>query len=135
MNSTIEIMMILLVLSNMALLGLSRLRTCISIVSFQGMLLGLLALVTQFGSLSARLIMIAAVSFSIKGFVFPILLRRGIREAGTQHEIEPFVGYIMSVIAGLFMLGISLWLGTKLPLFATGSGTSCLLYTSPSPRD
>jgi Hydrogenase 4 membrane component (E) len=127
MNSTIEIMMILLVLSNMALLGLSSLRTCISIVSFQGMLLGLLALVTQFGSLSARLIMIAAASFIIKGFVFPILLRRGIREAGTQHEIEPFVGYIMSVIAGLVMLGISLWLSTKLPLFAAGSGTSLIV--------
>ena len=75
MDSTIEIMMILLVLSDFALLGLSRLRTCISIVSFQGMLLGLLALVTQWGSLTLRLIMIAAASFIIKGFVFPILLR------------------------------------------------------------
>jgi hydrogenase-4 component E len=127
MNSTIEIMMILLVLSDMALLGLSRLRTCIRVVSFQGMLLGLLAIVTQFNSLTPRLIMIAAASFFIKGFVFPFLLRRGIREAGTQHEIEPFVGYIMSIIAGLFMLGISFWFSTKLPVFAQGNGSSLVI--------
>jgi hydrogenase-4 component E len=122
MDSPIEIMMILLVLSDMALLGLSRLRTCISIVSFQGMLLGGLALVTQFGSLTPRLIMIAAASFVIKGFVFPYLLKRGIREAGTLHESEPFIGYITSVLAGVAMLGISLWLGARLPLLAAGSG-------------
>lgn len=114
-------MMILLVLSDMALLGLSRLRTCISIVSFQGMLLGVLALIMQLSAITPRLILIAAASFLIKGFVFPFLLRRGIREAGTQHEIEPFVGYIMSVIAGLVMLGISFWLGAKLPLFAANT--------------
>ncbi|HPK53423.1 MAG TPA: hypothetical protein PK114_03120 [Smithellaceae bacterium] len=126
MDSAIEIMMILLMLSDMALLGLSRLRTCISIVSFQGMLLGLLALVTQFTALTPRLILIAAASFIIKGFVFPFLLRRGIREAGTQHEIQPYIGYIMSVIAGLVMLGVSFWLGTKLPLF-TGNSSSSLI--------
>jgi hydrogenase-4 component E len=127
MDSTLEIMMILLVLSDFALLGLSRLRTCISIVSFQGMLLGLLAVVIQWGSLTPRLMMIAAASFIIKGFVFPILLRRGIREAGTQHESEPFVGYIMSIIAGMAMLGVSLWLSTKLPLFAEGSKTYLII--------
>jgi hydrogenase-4 component E len=127
MDSTLEIMMILLVLSDFALLGLSRLRTCISIVSFQGMLLGLLAVVIQWGSLTPRLMMIAAASFIIKGFVFPILLRRGIREAGTQHESEPFVGYIMSIIAGMIMLGVSLWLSTKLPLFAEGSKTFLII--------
>ncbi|MGV8059478.1 MAG: hydrogenase [Smithellaceae bacterium] len=127
MDSIIEIMMILLVLSDMALLGLSRLRTCISIVSFQGMLLGLLALVTQFHALTPRLIMIAVASFVIKGFVFPFLLRRAIREAGTQNETEPFVGYIMSVISGLVMLGISLWLGAKLPMLALVSGSSLIV--------
>ncbi|OPY82150.1 MAG: Hydrogenase-4 component E [Smithella sp. PtaU1.Bin162] len=121
MNSAIEIMMILLVLSDMALLGLSRLRTCISIVSFQGMLLGVLALTMQLSAITPRLILIAAASFIIKGFIFPFLLRRGIREAGAQYEIEPFVGYIMSVIAGLAMLGISFWLGAKLPLFAANT--------------
>jgi hydrogenase-4 component E len=33
----------------------------------------------------------------------------------------------MSVIAGVAMLGVSLWLGTKLPLFAVDSGTSLVI--------
>lgn len=127
MTSTIEIMMILLVLSDMALLGLSRLRTCINIVSLQGMLLGLLALVINAGAVTPRLIAIAAASFIIKGFVFPYLLRRAIREAGAQSETEPFVGYIMSIIAGLFMLGISIWLGAKIPLPAVSSHSSLIV--------
>lgn len=126
-GSTIEIMMILLVLSDFALLGLSRLRTSISIASLQGMLLGVLAVVTQWGVLTPRLVMIAAASFLIKGFVFPYLLRRGIREAGTQHEVEPFVGYITSLMAGLAMLGISFWLDAKLPLFTAESGNALIV--------
>ncbi len=126
MDSAIEIMMILLVLSDMALLGLSRLRTCISIVSFQGMLLGVFAFISQITALTPRIIVIAGASFVIKGFVFPFLLRRDIREAGAQHEIEPFVGYIMSVLAGLVMLSVSLWLGGKLPL-KTGLNTTLVV--------
>lgn len=127
MNSMIETIMILLVLSDMALLGIGRLRTCISIVSFQGMLLGLIALLMQLPVITPRLIMIAAASFIIKGFVFPFLLRRAIREAGTQHEIEPFVGYIMSIVAGLIMVGISFWLGEKIPLFTANGGSSLIV--------
>ena len=126
MDSAIEIMMILLVLSDLALLGQSRLRTCISIVSFQGMLLGVFAFISQINVLTPRIIVIAGASFVIKGFVFPYLLRRDIREAGAQHEIEPFVGYIMSVLAGLAMLGVSLWLGGKLPL-KTGLNTTLVV--------
>jgi len=37
--------------------------------------------------------------------------------------MEPFVGYIMSVTSGVVMLGVSLWLGTKLPLFSAGNGS------------
>ena len=77
--------------------------------------------------MTLRLIMIAAASFIIKGFVFPFLLRRAIREAGTQHESEPFVGYIMSIISGVVMLGISLWLGEKLPLLAAMSSSSLII--------
>jgi len=117
----IDVMMILLVLSDMALLGLSRLRTCISIASFQGILLGIFAFVSQTADITPRIIIIAAASIVIKGFVFPGLLGRATREAGTQHEIQPFIGYSMSVLFGLLMLGFSLWLGAKLPLQATSS--------------
>lgn len=121
MSSLVEISMMLLILSDMALLGLSRLRTCISIVSFQGMLLGVFTIIAHAQGITPRLILIAAANFIMKGYVFPLLLRRGVREANVFSESKPYIGYIMSILAGLGMLGISLWLGSKLP-FKPGIG-------------
>jgi len=116
MTPVIDTTMMLLILSNMALLGLSRLRSCIAVASFQGMLLGLFTVFAHMQALTLRILLIAATSFILKGFVFPRLLRRSIREASTQNEMEPYVGYSMSVMAGMGMLGAALWLGSKLPL-------------------
>ena len=116
MGSVLETTMMLLILSDMALLGLSRLRTCIAVASFQGMLLGVFTLLAHEQALTPRIFLIAAVSFILKGFVFPQLLRRSIREASAQNEMDPYVGYSMSVMAGMAMLGAALWLGSQLPL-------------------
>ena len=107
-------LMILLVLSDLALLWLSRLNKYIHIVAFQGLLLAVFAVVSPDHAITARLLAIAVTSVALKGIVFPFLLRRVIREAGVQREVEPFVGYNTSVLCGLAMLGISLWLGAKL---------------------
>jgi hydrogenase-4 component E len=114
MTSVIEIIMVLLVLSDMAILGLNRLKTCINILAFQGMLLGAFAFISQMNAISLRLVMIAGASFILKGFVFPALLNRVMQDTGIQRENEPFVGYTTSVLAGLFMLVFSLWLGSEI---------------------
>jgi hydrogenase-4 component E len=116
MHNWIELAMIALVLANVALLGMSLLSACIRVVAFQGILLGGFAIAAQCRALTPRLFVIAAVSVILKGFVYPWLLRRAVREADLQKEIEPFVGYIPSVLAGIAMLGASLWIGGRLPL-------------------
>jgi len=118
MTSVIEIIMVLLVLSDMAILGLNRLKTCINILAFQGMLLGVFAFIAQVNAITPRLILIACASFVLKGFVFPALLNRVTQDTGIQRENEPFVGYTTSVVAGLFMLVFSLWLGSKISAHA-----------------
>jgi hydrogenase-4 component E len=116
MHDWIELGMIALVLADVSLLGLSLLSTCIRVVAFQGILLGLFAVAAQFRALSPRLFAIAAVSVVLKGLIYPWLLRRAVREAGVQREIEPFIGYIPSILAGIAMLGISIWIAGRLPL-------------------
>ena len=116
MTAYIEILMMLLILFDMALLGVSRLRTCITVSSLQGMLLGVFTVFGHTHGITLRILLIAAATFLLKGFVFPRLLRRSIREANAGNELEPYVGYSMSVIAGLVMLGAALWLGARLPL-------------------
>jgi hydrogenase-4 component E len=121
MKSMLEIIMVILVLSDLAILGSNRLKTCVSIVAFQGMLLGCFAFLAQFQALSVRLVLIAGASFVLKGFVFPALLNRVTQDTDIRRENEPFVGYTMSVLAGLLMLVFSLWLSSRIPL-RTGSG-------------
>jgi hydrogenase-4 component E len=116
MTNAIELAMIALVLADVALLGMSLLSTCIRVVAFQGILLGVFAVAAQSHALTPRVYVIAAVSAALKGFVYPWMLRRAVKEAGVQKEIEPFVGYIPSVMAGIAMLAASIWIGGRLPL-------------------
>jgi hydrogenase-4 component E len=88
----------------------------IRITAAQGVILGLLTLSADVGDLSLYAVGLALASIVIKGVIFPGLLARALREAGSRREVEPFVGYTMSVFAGLAALGVSLWLGARLPL-------------------
>ena len=118
MDSMLEITVMLLLLADLALFGISRLSTCITVVALQGVLLGFYALFAQWDALSVRLIAIAVFSAAVKGLVFPFLIKRAVKEAGILREIVPFVSYGLSVIVGVVLLGVSLWMGSKIALHA-----------------
>jgi hydrogenase-4 component E len=69
-------------------------------------------------SLSAGLLVVGGTAAVLKGVVFPALLRKALRDAGVRKEIEPFVGYGPSLLLGVAMLPLSLWLSAK--IFAPG---------------
>jgi hydrogenase-4 component E len=108
MNAWIDLIMICLVLSNLSLVGSSRLAVCIRTVAVQGILLGLLPLALHHW-------FIAGVSIAIKGAAFPWLLFRAMREANVRHEVEPYVGFSSSLLIGLAALGVSSWMASRLP--------------------
>jgi hydrogenase-4 component E len=116
MQQWLELATVLLFLTNLAMLGLSELGACIRIAAIQGILLGLFTLIAREDALSARLIILGIVSMGLKGFVFPYLLSRDIREAKVRREIEPFVGYTASIITGLLMLAASMWIAARFPM-------------------
>jgi hydrogenase-4 component E len=116
MQQWIELATVLLFLANLTVLGLSELGSCVRVVAFQGFLLGVFTLIVRADVLTARLIFLGVFSIGMKGFVFPFLLLRGIREAGIRREVEPFVGYVSSIIAGLVMLAVSLWIAARFPI-------------------
>lgn len=84
---------------NLLALGSNRLPSVIRAMAMQGMALGLLPLVleAEFGWLVALL---AVVTLIVKGFVIPILLRRAMRAANIDREIEPFIGFVPSLLLG-----------------------------------
>src|SRR5216684_2263299 len=116
MNQLINTILVVLVLTGFMLLGSSRLAACIRTVAVQGVLLGILGVVMQAGQWSAAGVALPVSSALIKGFVLPWLLFRAMREANTVREIEPFISYNLSIMAGAAALAFSLWVGRELQL-------------------
>jgi hydrogenase-4 component E len=107
-NTWIDLVMVCLALSNLMLVGSSRISVCIRFVAFQGILLGLLPLALHHW-------LLAAATIAIKGAVFPWLLFRAMREANVRREVEPYVGFSGSLLIGVATLVVSSRLATRLP--------------------
>lgn len=116
MTAWIDGVMVALILTNLAVLGSSRLNTCIRIIAIQGVVLGTLPILSGDGAPTLRMVGLTAATMGLKGVVFPWLLLRALRVAGIRREVEPFIGYNWSILAGLLSLAASVWLGSRLPM-------------------
>lgn len=115
MQSGIDSILIFLVLTNLILLGSSRLRNAIRLIAAQGVALGLLPLLLH-GALSWPGVLLGLGSVGIKGLLFPFMLNRALRETRARREIEPFVGPVLSLLIGVGVLAMSFGFGARLPL-------------------
>jgi hydrogenase-4 component E len=113
---TTNLILVLVLLTNLKLLGSSRLGASIRVVAVQGMVLGLLPILAHWHELSLHFALLAVGTIAIKGVVFPWFLFRAIREADIGREIEPYVCYAASLATGAVALGVSFWVCTKLPI-------------------
>ncbi|MGO8753212.1 MAG: hypothetical protein ACLQNE_45320 [Thermoguttaceae bacterium] len=114
MNAWSDAVMVLLILTNLRLVGSSRLTACIRTVAAQAVLLGILPLLGSPG-VGIHAIALAAASMAIKAGLLPWLLRRAAREADVRTELEPLVGFTTSLVIALGLLGVALYLGSRLP--------------------
>lgn len=97
-------------LSCFALLGTSRIGACIRWLSLQGIVFGLVPLIVHDDGLSLRAVLLSGGNIALKGVVFPWLLLRIRARADFSRELDPFVGYIASILFGILALGLSVWL-------------------------
>ena len=116
MTNLIDTIIILIILTNLMLLGSSRLRTCIFVVAMQGVLLGILAFFTEGSGFTIHLILLPTAIIVLKGIIFPFLLLRILRNLNVQREVEPFVGYGTSIVISPLVLVVCIWLGSQLSL-------------------
>lgn len=115
MGTWIDTIMLLLILTNLALLGSGQLGFCIRVVSVQGIALGLLPILSGFSG-SIHALILAGSALALKGIVFPYLLFAALRAADVRRETDPFVGYITSLISGVTALAVFLWIGSRITL-------------------
>jgi hydrogenase-4 component E len=84
---------------NLLALASSRVPSVIRVAALQGMVLGILPLLLETEP-SWLLVLVAAATVLIKGFVIPHLLVRAMRAANIEREVQPLFGYIPSLLVG-----------------------------------
>lgn len=107
-------LLVLVLLINFVALGTSRLIFSIRAVAIQGVILGILpALIHPF---SWHLVGIVSMILATKGFVIPMLLNRAVRTAEIKREVEPFLGYVPTLLLGAIFTALSFGFAGKLPM-------------------
>jgi hydrogenase-4 component E len=127
MSVGVEAVIALLVITDLLLLGSSRLRSCITIAALQGAVVSLLPVLLHGDEGAIRAWSLTVGSMLLKGGVFPWLLRRVLRESGVRREVEPFVGHTLSVMVGVAALAFAVWVDARLALPASATGHAPLL--------
>jgi hydrogenase-4 component E len=117
MASLAQLILLLVVLADFAVLGTSRLSACIRYVAFQGLLLGLLPPILH-DTWSLHTVGLAAGTVVVKAIALPAFLRWAIREAAIRREVEPYIGYPTSLLLGVVALAASFAVARELPLRA-----------------
>lgn len=115
MHTAPQLVLLLIVLANFAVLGTTRLSTCIRAVAAQGLLLGVLALLLA-PRLSLHAGALALGTVAVKAVALPMFLAWAIREASVRREIEPLVGFIASLLLGAVAVALAFAVTARLPL-------------------
>jgi hydrogenase-4 component E len=116
MEQFLDPLLIVALALNFVALGVSRIRAVINTVALQGILLGLLPLFIAHHQIDLRSILLIVGTIALKGFVIPAFLGRAMREADIQHEVNPVVNYMSSILLGAIGTGLALVFSYSLPL-------------------
>jgi hydrogenase-4 component E len=100
---------------NLVALASSRLPSVIRAAAFQGMVLGMLPLLLD-QELHWLVALVAIATVTVKGFVIPGLLRRALRVANIDREMQPLLGFVPSLLLGGAATIGAVALGGALPL-------------------
>jgi hydrogenase-4 component E len=115
MHGAAPLVLLLVVLTDFALLGTTRISSCIRAVAVQGFLLGTLPLLLA-PHLAIHPAALAVGTIAIKALVLPWFLAWAMREAAVRREVEPMVGFIASLILGAAALALAFAVADRLPV-------------------
>ncbi len=114
MNSFADQLLVLVMLINFIALGSSRMAFSIRAVAVQGIVLGLLPGIIH--PFSWHLVMISGGLIAAKGIVIPWLLSGAIHKVSIKREVEPFIGFVATLLLGAVFTALAFIFAAKLPL-------------------
>ena len=84
---------------NLIALGSSRLPSLIRAMSMQGVILGVMPLLLGH-KLDWQVLLVVLATIAGKGLLIPWLLRRAMRAANIDREVDPLIGFVPSLLLG-----------------------------------
>ena len=120
MSSTLNLLIGLTMGLNLLALASGRLPSLIRVAAAQGVVLGLLPLVME--RVDWLVVLVALGSTALKGVVIPGLLRRAMRTANIDRDLDPLIGFIPSLILGAAGTIAAVALARMLPLLPEHRG-------------
>jgi hydrogenase-4 component E len=115
MVQILDPLLIVILALNFVALGVSRIRGVINAAALQGILLGIFPLFVH-PEIGLRGILLVVVTIVLKGFIIPGFLVHAMREANIQHEVNPVVNYMSSLLLGAVGSGLAMVFSYTLPL-------------------
>ena len=122
MNANLNLLIGLAMGLNLIALGTSRLPALIRAMSAQGVILGVMPVLMGHDP-DWRVALIALATMIGKGLVIPGLLRRAMRTAQIDRELEPLIGFVPSMLLGAGGTIAALALTRQLPLLPEHAGS------------
>jgi hydrogenase-4 component E len=121
MVQILDPLLIVVLALNFVALGVSRIRGVINAAALQGILLGMFPLFVH-PEIGLRGILLIVGTIALKGLVIPAFLVHAMREADIQHEVNPVVNYMSSLLLGAIGTGLAMVFSYTLPLAEQHSG-------------
>ncbi len=121
MESSANLLLLLVILLNFFIMGSSRLGACIRTAALQGSMLAFVPLLMH--PISGHTLFLAGSALALKGFFMPWLLFRAIRQVQIRREIEPMIGYVPTLILGTMATAGAFIFSDHLPLIEAHRGS------------
>ncbi len=113
MNPIVDSLMVLVVLTNFILLGSGRVCVLIQISGFQGVLLAVITLLGGGPSPDLHTWILAGTILTVLGLLIPFMLNWAVRRARIETEVQPNVGYALSLVLGVGIVAVSFLLSFR----------------------
>jgi hydrogenase-4 component E len=125
-----ESILVITLLSVLLSLGSTRLIALVKIMALQGVMVSLTPLFLKgHETLGSGAIIFFQIMILIKGLLIPGLLYMAVKRIAIKREIEPFIGYHASILAGLVILIFSVFITSHLSL-SLPAGHDMVLITA-----
>lgn len=130
MTNITQSILVITLLSVLVSLGSTRLISLVKLMALQGVMVSLTPIFLKgHGSLGGGAIIFFQVMIVIKGLLIPGLLYLAVKRVAMKREIEPLVGYHASILLGLAIILVSVFLTDHLRL-SLSKGHDIVLITA-----